>query len=132
VHWRALAQATIRILGDNLVDLMRKEANHHERLKTTHRGCNVHQHRQGSFVVGQLTHAHSAEASATRAFTLRIGDKVLIPSINQVCAVSTEGGAADLFCARPRNAHHQVAIFRDSILVWKVGNPDRPAWAGRP
>jgi hypothetical protein len=85
----------------------------------------------GSFVVGQMT-PRSAEASPTRAYTLRIGDRVAIPAINQVCTVSTEGGAADLFCARPRKAHHQVTIFHDSILVWKVGNPDRPAWAGKP
>jgi len=25
-----------------------------------------------------------------------------------------------------------VTIFRDEILAWKVGNPDRPAWAGKP
>jgi hypothetical protein len=85
-----------------------------------------------SFVVGQMTGTRSAEASSTRAYTLRIGDKVAVPAINQVCSVSTEGGAADLFCARPRRAHHQVTIFRDNILVWKVGSPDRPAWAGKP
>jgi hypothetical protein len=86
----------------------------------------------GSFVVGQMTGPRSAEASPTRAYTLRIGDKVAVPAINQVCTVSTEGGAPDLFCARPRKAHHQVTIFRGSILAWKVGNPDRPAWVGKP
>lgn len=63
---------------------------------------------------------------------LRIGDRVTIPAINQVCALQTEGGVADLFCARPRKPRHQVTIFRDNILVWKVGNPDHPAWAGKP
>jgi hypothetical protein len=85
----------------------------------------------GALVVGQMTGPRPAEASPTRAYTLRIGDRVSIPVISQVCTVSTEGGAADLFCARPRKAHHQVTIFRDSILVWKVGNPDRPAWTGK-
>jgi hypothetical protein len=85
----------------------------------------------GALVVGQMTGPRSAEASPARAYTLRIGDRVTIPTINQVCTVSTEGGVADLFCARPRKAHHQVTIFRDSILVWKVGNPDRPAWTGK-
>ena len=85
----------------------------------------------GPLVVGQMSGPRSAEASPTRAYTLRIGDRVTIPAINQVCTVSREGGAADLFCARPRKAHHQVTIFRDSILVWKVGNPDRPAWTGK-
>ena len=28
----------------------------------------------------------------------------------------------------PRNARHQVTIFRDNILVSKVGNPDCRAW----
>jgi hypothetical protein len=86
----------------------------------------------GAFIVGQLTQMSAAEASATHLYTLRVGDKVAIPAINQVCSVSTEGGAVDLFCARPRNAHHQVTIFGDNILVWKVGNPDRPAWTGKP
>jgi hypothetical protein len=84
------------------------------------------------FVVGQLTGASPAEASANRAYTLRVGDRVAIPAIEQLCTVSTEGGAVDLFCARPRRAHHQVTIFRDSILVWKAGNPDHPAWSGKP
>jgi hypothetical protein len=85
-----------------------------------------------SFVIGQMSGLHSAQASANHAYTLRSGDKVTIPAINQVCSVSGEGGSPDLFCARPRNAHHQVAIFRNSILVWKVGNPDHPAWSGTP
>jgi hypothetical protein len=86
----------------------------------------------GAFAVGQVTHTSTAEASASHRYTLRVGDKVTIPVINQVCSVSTEGGAVDLFCARPRDAHHQVTIFGNNILVWKVGNPDRPAWSGKP
>ena len=86
----------------------------------------------GSFVIGQMTGARAAKASATHAYTLHLGDKVTIPTIRQVCSVSMEGGAAELFCARQRNTKHQVTIFRDNILVWKVGNPDRPAWSGKP
>ncbi len=85
-----------------------------------------------AFASGQLTSTHPAEASATHAYVLRMGDKVTIPAINQACAVSGEAGAPDLFCARSRRPHHQVVLFRDSILVWKVGNPDRPVWSGRP
>ena len=84
-----------------------------------------------SFVIGQMRGTRVAEAAATRTYTLRSGDKIAVPAINQVCTVSGEGGKPDLFCARPRNAHHQVTIFRDTILVWKVGNPDRPAWSGK-
>jgi hypothetical protein len=86
----------------------------------------------GAFAAGHVTHTPTADASTSHRYTLRVGDKVAIPAINQVCSVSTEGGAVDLFCARPRNAHHQVTIFGTNILVWKVGNPDRPAWSGKP
>ena len=85
----------------------------------------------GAFALGQMMNTRVAEASPSRTYMLRTGDKVAIPAIRQVCSVSGEGGAPDLFCARPRNAHHQVTIFRDSILIWKVGNPDRPAWSGK-
>jgi len=85
-----------------------------------------------SFLVGQLAGSHPAQASVTHAYTLHLGDNATIPAINQTCSVSAEGGATELFCARARNARHQVTIFRNSILVWTVGNPDKPAWSGKP
>jgi len=85
-----------------------------------------------AFAVGSMTGLPGAHASATRVYTLRAGDKIRVPAIEQVCTLSAEGGIPDLFCARQRNARHQVTIFRDSILVWKVGHPDQPAWAGKP
>jgi hypothetical protein len=86
----------------------------------------------GVFGVGQMTVTRATEASAFRTYTLRLGDKVAIPAVGQVCSVTTEGGAVELFCARPRSAHHQVTFFRDNILVWKAGNPNRPRWSGKP
>ena len=85
-----------------------------------------------SFFFGQLAGTRPAQASVAHAYTLRLGDKAVVPAIGQVCSVSTEGGATDLFCARARNARHQVTFFGDSIVVWTVGNPDKPAWTGRP
>jgi hypothetical protein len=85
-----------------------------------------------AFFVGQLTGSQSASAAASHAYTLRAGDKVLIPIVNQVCTVSEEGGSPDLFCARAKNPRHQVVFFGDSILVWTHGNPDKPAWSGKP
>jgi hypothetical protein len=85
-----------------------------------------------ALAIGQAPGTPAAEASAARSYTLRIGDKVTIPAIGQVCSVQREGGAPRLYCARPRNARHQVTIYRDGILVWKVGDPDRPAWTGKP
>jgi hypothetical protein len=84
------------------------------------------------FSIGRIATTPAAEASAAHRYTLRVGDKVTIPAVNQRCAVNTEGGAPVLFCARPRHPRHQMTIFRDSILIWKVGNPDRPAWSGKP
>src|SRR5690349_20601166 len=85
-----------------------------------------------TFVGGQLAGSSPADASATHAYVLRKGDKITIPAINEACVVSEEGGALDLFCTRSRRSHHQVVFFRDSILVWKTGNPDKPVWSGRP
>jgi hypothetical protein len=84
------------------------------------------------FGVGKITRAPSAKASAAHRYTLRVGDQVTIPAVKQRCAVYTEGGAPEFYCARPLHPRHQLTIFRDSILIWKVGNPDRPAWSGKP
>ena len=84
------------------------------------------------FGIGKLTTATAAEASPAHRYTLRVGDKMTVPAVGQLCAVYVEGGAPELFCSRPQHARHQVTIFSDSILVWKVGNPDRPAWSGKP
>jgi hypothetical protein len=81
---------------------------------------------------GRTATAPAAKASAAHRYTLRVGDQVTIPAVKQRCAVYTEGGAPELYCARPLHPRHQVTIFRDSILIWKVGNPDRPEWSGKP
>lgn len=86
----------------------------------------------GGFTIGKITMAPPAEASAAHRYTLRVGDKVSIPAVGQLCAVYREGGAPELFCARPRHARHQVTIFQDSIEVWKAGDPDAPVSSGKP
>jgi hypothetical protein len=86
----------------------------------------------GAFILGQATGTSSADAEAKHAYTLRVGDKITVPAVSQMCAVYKEGGAAELFCARRRNARHQVALFRDRIQVWKAGQPAAPVWSGRP
>ena len=67
-----------------------------------------------------------------RTYVLHEGDRAIVPAINQECTASGEGGAPDLFCARPKAPHHQVVIFGDEILVWKNGDTDAPAWSGKP
>lgn len=85
-----------------------------------------------AFAVGTMVGLPRAHAAATHIYRLRAGDKVKIPTIQQTCVLSAEGGAPELFCERPRNPRHQVTIFSDNILIWKVGNPDHPAWSGKP
>jgi hypothetical protein len=84
------------------------------------------------FSIGTVMTAPAAGASAAHRYTLRLGDKVTIPALGQRCAVYKEGGAPELFCARPSRPRHQVTLFRDRIQVWKVGNPDSPVWSGKP
>jgi uncharacterized protein YecT (DUF1311 family) len=78
------------------------------------------------------TGACLAMRSGGRTYVLHEGDEAIVPAINQVCTASGEGGAPDLFCARPKNPHHQVVIFNDEILIWKNGDTDTPAWTGKP
>jgi len=85
-----------------------------------------------AIVVGVVVSTRTAGATGGRSYTLRVGDRVSIPSVNQVCDVEVEAGSPELFCARPRAPHHQIVMFGNVILVWKVGNPDSPVWSGRP
>jgi hypothetical protein len=84
------------------------------------------------FGIGTVTTGPAAGANAAHNYTLRVGDKVTIPAVGQRCAVFREGGAPELFCARPRRSRHQVTLFRDRIQVWKNGHPDAPVWSGKP
>jgi hypothetical protein len=85
-----------------------------------------------AFGIGKIATEPAAGASVGHRFTLRVGDRVTIPAVNQRCAVYMEGGAPELYCARPQRPRHQVTIFRDRIQIWKAGTPDRPAWSGKP
>ena len=86
----------------------------------------------GALLGGALTRTHSASASSTHVYTLRLGDKVSIPGIGQACSVEKEATLLNLFCSKGVRAHHQVVIFRNNMLVYKVGDPDHVAWAGKP
>ncbi|HKD95232.1 MAG TPA: hypothetical protein VKB43_11045 [Gaiellaceae bacterium] len=73
-----------------------------------------------------------ADAGATHRYTLRLGDKVVIPAIRQRCSVEAEGRAVNLFCRRERQPRHEVVLFANQILVYTAGDPDHPAWSGKP
>jgi hypothetical protein len=82
--------------------------------------------------IGQLMATDAAQAKVSRTYTVRVGDRVLVPSVGQQCSVYTEGGSPELYCVRLQGPRHQVSFYRDIIFVWKVGDPDHPAWSGKP
>ena len=46
--------------------------------------------------IGKISTAPAAQASAAHVYSLRVGDKVTIPAVDQHCAVFKEGGAPEL------------------------------------
>ena len=84
------------------------------------------------FGIGTVMTAPPARATGTHhVYTLRVGDRVRVPAIKQICSVAAEGRTPNLICAR-RRYHHQLVIFGNDILVYKAGHPDHPVWSGKP
>ena len=53
------------------------------------------------------------------------------PGATTRCTASVEGGSKNLFCRRSPEGRYQVVFYTDSIIVWKNGNPDKPAFSAR-
>jgi len=73
----------------------------------------------------------AAATTKPRVYTLRRGDVVRIPAAATRCVASAEGGIPNLFCTRTPGGRYQVVVNADSIFVWKVGEPDDPAFSVR-
>jgi hypothetical protein len=85
-----------------------------------------------AFVVGRATNPTQASArSEGHVYTLRQNDVVRAPGAATRCTASSEGGAKNLFCHRSPEGRYQVVFYTDSIIVWKNGNTDKPAWSAR-
>ena len=81
---------------------------------------------------GVLNRVHAAQATATHHYTLRVGDKVSIPGLGQICVLE-EPSRLNLVCEKRANARHQVQIFRSQMLVYKaVGDQEVSVWEGKP
>jgi hypothetical protein len=64
---------------------------------------------------------------ARRAFyTLRTGDVVRAPLAATRCEASSEAGAPNLFCTRTPGGRYQVIFYEDSVLIYRIGDPDNP------
>jgi len=84
------------------------------------------------FFLGRATSPDSGPHPAKRhVSTGRQGDVFRVPAAATRCIVSGEGGFPDLFCSRMPRGRYTVSFFRDSILVWRNGNPDKPAFSAR-
>jgi hypothetical protein len=85
-----------------------------------------------AFFIGRVTNPKAASAgSQNQTYTLRQGDVVRAPGAATRCTASVEGGAKNLFCHRSPEGRYEVVFYKDSILVWKNGNPDKPAFSAR-
>jgi hypothetical protein len=85
-----------------------------------------------AFLVGRATNPTAASARAeNRVYTLRQNDVVRAPGAATRCTAEVEGGFKNLLCRRSPEGRYQVVFYRDSILVWKNGNPDMPVFSAR-
>ena len=90
----------------------------------------------GAFFLGRLTHSATAAPAKTTArggdvFTAAFRDVVRIPSIQTRCVVSEEAGFPNLLCDHSPRGRYELVLFRDSLLVYRNGDPDRPRFAAR-
>jgi hypothetical protein len=85
-----------------------------------------------AFLLGRATAGENASATPARhVYIGRLGDVLRVPAAATRCLVSAEGGFPDLFCSRIGGGRYTVSLFPDSILVWRNGNPDKPAFSAR-
>ena len=86
----------------------------------------------GAFFLGRDTSPEVATASAgARVIAVRQGDVVRVPAGATECVVSGEADVTDFFCERKPRGRYHVVLYADWIRVWRVGNPDTPAFARR-
>jgi hypothetical protein len=72
-------------------------------------------------------HVSARPAPRGRAFyTLRRGDVARAPLAATRCEASSEAGAPNLFCTRTPGGRYQVIFYEDSVLIYRVGDPDNP------
>jgi hypothetical protein len=76
----------------------------------------------------------SAHAAGTRLIVAKRGDTVRFAGVAVTCRLAPgEVGALSLLCVHTPRAHFQVVYYRDSLTVYRIGNPDKPAFdTGRP
>jgi hypothetical protein len=87
-----------------------------------------------AFVVGRETSSSTtppaarttSTTSSTHVYTARHGDVVRVPAAATRCEVSHEGNAVNFVCAHNPEGRHQVVFYKDTVFVFRVGDPDNP------
>jgi len=83
-----------------------------------------------AFFVGRASQPTSAGAQVrSHVYVARSGDTVRVPAAAVRCKVTGEAGRPDFFCERIPTGRYQVVFFTDMVQVWRVGNPNKPAFA---
>jgi hypothetical protein len=74
-----------------------------------------------------------AGAAATHVYTGRLYDVFRVPSASVRCEVGKEGAALNMSCEHVpyARARYEVVFYEDNILVYRLGNPDKPVWSAR-
>jgi hypothetical protein len=82
------------------------------------------------FLVGGREGKRDVKARPVRRgrviYTLRQGDVVRAPLAATRCEASGEAGVPNLFCTRTPRGRHQVIFYADSVLIFRIGDPDNP------
>src|SRR5205823_4324781 len=80
-------------------------------------------------LVGRATNPPAAVgASATHVYTGRLYDVFRVPGAAVRCEVGSEAGSLNVSCEHVPFSHarHEVVFFKNNILVYRLGKPDRP------
>jgi hypothetical protein len=74
-----------------------------------------------------------AAPSAAHIYTGRVNDVFRVPGAALRCEVGQEGGAINTSCGHVpyAQARYQVVFYKNNLLVFRLGNPDRPVWSSR-
>jgi hypothetical protein len=67
------------------------------------------------------------DETPTRVFTLHRGDEIRVADAATHCVASEEGGFPNLYCTRTPRGTYQFVFYRDSVVVWGPGGPDKAA-----
>jgi hypothetical protein len=80
------------------------------------------------FLLGRETADSPSAVERDPVFVARAGDVVRAPAAATRCVAGQEGGTPNLLCARTPRGRHQVVFYSDRVFVFRVGDPDTPAF----